>query len=150
MRCVHHSTLQQAWYIRRSAVGSTNFSKNSLCLWRYLKTILKYKLTYMPGRNCAFFGCATSQKHGLSLFKIPSLCDDDGEHTVALKTKAREEWLRLILRTREMTPALKKRIEANNIFVCEVHFKPDCILTSKLQNVIIFAYIYFALDIYIL
>ena len=52
--------------------------------------------------------------------------------------------------TREMTPALKKRIEANNIFVCEVHFKPDCILTSKLQNVIIFAYIYFALDIYIL
>ena len=45
---------------------------------------------------------------------------------------------------------VKKRIEANNIFVCEVHFKPDCILTSKLQNVIIFAYIYFALDIYIL
>ena len=119
-------------------------------VWRYLKTILKYKLTHMPGRNCAFFGCATSQKHGLSLFKIPSLRDDDGEHTVALKTKAREEWLRLILRTREMTPALKKRIEANNIFVCEVHFKPDCILTSKLQNVIIFAYIYFALDIYIL
>ena len=104
----------------------------------------------MSGRNCAFFACATSQNHGLSLFKIPSLCDDDGEHTVALKTKAREVWLRLILRTRQMTPALKKRIEANNIFVCEVHFKPDCILTSKLQNFIIFAYIYFALDIYIL
>ena len=40
---------------------------------------MKYKLTYMPGRNCAFFGCATSEKHGLSLFKIPSLRDDDGE-----------------------------------------------------------------------
>ena len=89
MRCVYHSTLQQAWYIRRSAVGSTNFSKNSLCLWRYLKTILKYKLTYMPGRNCAFFGCVTSQKHGLSLFKIPSLRDDDGQHTVAHKSQGR-------------------------------------------------------------
>ena len=44
---------------------------------------------------------------------------------------------------------VKKRIEANNIFVCEVHLKPDCILTCKLQRVIIFAYIYFALDIYI-
>ena len=61
----------------------------------------------MPGRNCAFFGCATSQKHGLSLFKIPSLRDADSEHTVALKTKAREEWLRLILRTRETTLELK-------------------------------------------
>ena len=90
----------------------------------------------MPGRNCAFFGCATSQKHGLSLFKIPSLRDDDSEHTVALKTKAREEWLRLILRTREKTPALKKRIEANNIFVCELHFKPDCILTSKFMFIL--------------
>ncbi len=87
----------------------------------------------MPGRNCAFFGCATSQKHKLSLFKIPSLRDDDSEHTISLKTKAREEWLRLILRTREKTPELKKRIEANNIFVCELHFKPDCILTSKLM-----------------
>ena len=104
----------------------------------------------MPGRKCACFGCATSQKHGLSLFKIPSLLDDDSEHTVDLKTKAREEWLRLLLRTRDMTPAIKKRIEANNSFVCELHCKPDCILTSKLQNVIIFAYIYFALDIYTL
>ena len=90
----------------------------------------------MPGRNCAFFGCETSQKHGLSLFKIPSL-RHDSEHTVALKTKAREEWLRLILRTREKTPALKKRIEANNIFaVCELYFKPDCILTNKFMFIL--------------
>ena len=90
----------------------------------------------MPGRNCAFFGCATSQKHGLSLFKIPPLRDDDSENTVPLKTKAREDWLRLILRTREKTPALIKRIEANNIFVCELHFKPDCILTSKFMFIL--------------
>ena len=90
----------------------------------------------MPGRNCTFFGSTTSQKHGLSLFKIPSVRDDDSEHTVSLKTKAREEWLRLILRTREKTPALKDRIEANNIFVCELHFKPDCILTSKFMFIL--------------
>ncbi len=28
----------------------------------------------------------------------------DGEHSKALKRKAREEWIRLITRTREMTP----------------------------------------------
>ena len=94
----------------------------------------------MPGRNCAFFGCPTSQKHGLSLFKIPATRNDDSEHTVALKTKAREEWLRLILRTRELTAELKKRIEASNLYVCELHFKPDCILTSKFELI-------FALDI---
>jgi hypothetical protein len=91
----------------------------------------------MPGRNCAFFGCPTSQKHGLSLFKIPAPRDDDSEHTVALKTKAREEWLRLILRTREMTVELKKRIEASNLYVCELHFKPDCILTSKFELIFV-------------
>ena len=47
----------------------------------------------MPGCNCAFFGRPTSQKHGLSLFKIPVVRDDDSEHTVVLKTKAREKWL---------------------------------------------------------
>ena len=100
----------------------------------------------MPGRNFAFFGCPTSQKHGLSLSKIPATREDDSEHTVGLKTKAREEWLRLILRTREMTTELKKRIEASNLYVCELHFKrelhfkPDCILTSKFELI-------FALDI---
>ena len=90
----------------------------------------------MPGQNCAFFGCPTSRKHGLSLFKIPSVRVDESEVTKVAKRKAREEWLRLILRTREMTPDLKKRIEANNIFVCERHFKPESILTSKFLAVV--------------
>ena len=106
MRCVHHSTPNQVWFMHRSTVIFT--AKNSPCLWRYLKQISKLKLKYMPARNCAFFGCATSQKHKLSLFKIPSLRDDDSEHTISLKTKSREEWLRLILRTREKTPEFKK------------------------------------------
>jgi hypothetical protein len=84
----------------------------------------------MPGSNCAFFGCPTSRSHKLSLFRIPTVAAADGEHTKYLKRKAREEWLRLLLRTRQMTPELKIRIETNNIYICELHFKPECILTG--------------------
>ena len=49
------------------------------------------------------------------LSKLPIIATADGEHTIALKQKAREYWLRLILRTRELTPDLKRRIEVNNI-----------------------------------
>ena len=85
----------------------------------------------MGGGNCAFYGCPTSGKYNLSLFRIPSVSPSGSEHTNELKGKAREEWIRLILRTRETTKELKKRIEANNIFVCERHFKPECIITGK-------------------
>ncbi|CAB4042702.1 Transposable element P transposase [Paramuricea clavata] len=63
----------------------------------------------------------------LSLFKIPFPARDDGDETVKLKSDARKEWLRVILRTRENTPELKKRINENNIFLCELHFKPELI-----------------------
>jgi hypothetical protein len=86
----------------------------------------------MPGANCAFFGCSTSRRHaGYSLFKIPVVGAGDGEETAESKRKARGEWLRLILRTREMTKALKSQIEANNIHICELHFKPECITVCK-------------------
>ena len=85
----------------------------------------------MGGGNCAFYGCPTSGKHNLSLFRIPSVSASGSEHTNELKRKAREEWIRLILRTRQTTADLKKRIEANNIFVCERHFKSECIISGK-------------------
>ena len=85
----------------------------------------------MGGGNCAFYGCPTSGKHNLSLFRIPSVSASGSEHTNELKRKAGEVWIRLILRTRETTKELKKEIEANNIFVCERHFKPECIITGK-------------------
>ncbi len=47
----------------------------------------------MLGRNCAFFGCPSSQKHKLSLFQIPVPSAKQSEHTAALKRKSREEWL---------------------------------------------------------
>ena len=71
----------------------------------------------MPGRNCAFFGCPTSQKHKLSLLQIPVVSAKQSEYTAAIKKKSREEWLKIILRTREMTPELKTRIDNNNIYM---------------------------------
>lgn len=86
----------------------------------------------MPGANCAFFGCFSSgEKKGIALFKIPVVSASDGEHSKALKKQAREEWLRLITRTREMTPDLKKQIERDTIHLCELHFKPECITIRK-------------------
>ena len=85
----------------------------------------------MGDGNCAFYGCPTSGKHNLSLFRIPSVSASGSEHTNELKRKAREDWTRLILRTRETTKELKKEIEADNIFVCKRHFKPECIITCK-------------------
>ena len=85
----------------------------------------------MPGENCAFFGCSTSRKHGIALFKLPSPRADESTETTRLKTNARESWLNLILRTRQLTSELKARIEKNNIYVCERHFKPECIIECK-------------------
>lgn len=86
----------------------------------------------MPGRNCAFFGCPTSQKHKLSLFQIPVVSVKQSEYTASIKKKSREEWLKIILRTREMTPELKTRIDNNNIYVCERHFKAECIQSGRI------------------
>ena len=83
------------------------------------------------GGNCAFFGCPTSRKHKISLFRVLSIRAFDGEHRKEIKLKARKECLRFVLRTCELTPELKKRIEANNIVICERHFKSECILTGR-------------------
>ena len=85
----------------------------------------------MPGANCVFFAALAAEKKGIALFKIPVVSASDGEHSKALTTKAREEWLRLITRTREMTPDLKRQIDASTIHFCELHFKPECITVRK-------------------
>ena len=44
----------------------------------------------MPGTDCAFYGCHTSRKSQISLFKILVVRAANSEHTEDLKTKARE------------------------------------------------------------
>ena len=85
----------------------------------------------MIGSNSALYGCPTSRTHQFAIFKIPVLGAADGEETAAKKRNAREEWLRIILRTRGKTPDLQKQIDGNKIFICERHFKAECILTCK-------------------
>ena len=74
----------------------------------------------MPGSNCAFYSCSTRRKHKLSLLRIPTVAVSYSDHTRSLKQNARAEWLRLVLRTRELMPKLQKRIDANNVYICAV------------------------------
>jgi hypothetical protein len=72
-----------------------------------------FRSNAMPSANCALFGCPTIRKSSLSL--------NNGDETYkALKVTAHKEWLRVVLRTREMTPDLKKRsdVDENNLFLC--------------------------------
>ena len=55
--------------------------------------------------------------------KIPTVSATVGQETASQKRKARDEWLRLLLRTREITDHLKQRIGKNNIYLCDLHFK---------------------------
>ena len=124
---VHHITnlLSSRYQIAIRKSFSIAAASNSR---RFPKAICDYN--GMPGRNCAFFGCSSSQKHKISLFQIPVVSAKQSEYTASLKKKCREEWLKIILRTREMTVELKERIEKNNIYICERHFKAECILTG--------------------
>ena len=71
----------------------------------------------MTGSNCAFYGCGVNRKHQVAIFKIPSIGATCSEHTKKLKIKAREEWLRLILRTREVTADFKKKRSKKTKFI---------------------------------
>ena len=77
----------------------------------------------MVGSNCALYGCPMSRTHNFPIFKIPVVGTAKGEETTAKKRTAYEEWLQIILRT--------KQIERSKVFLCEHHFKPECILTCK-------------------
>jgi hypothetical protein len=92
----------------------------------------------MPGGNCVLYGCCSSGRYNVSLFKIPSLRKDESEYTAAIKVKARQEWINVILQNRTLTPELKERIEKNKVSFCELHFKHDCILESKFVLFVMF------------
>lgn len=84
----------------------------------------------MPRGNCVLYGCCSNGRYNVSLFKIPTLRKDESECIAAIKIKAREEWINVILQNRTLTPKLKERIEKSKVSFCELHFKPDCILES--------------------
>ena len=69
----------------------------------------------MVGCNCALYGCPISRTHEFAILK--SLLS--AQLMLNKKRNAREEWLRIILRTREKTADLQKQIDENKNFLCE-------------------------------
>ena len=71
----------------------------------------------MVGSNCALYGCRTSRTREFAILKSLLLA----QLMLNKKRNAREEWLRIILRTREKTADLQKQIDENkNSFVKKI------------------------------
>ena len=71
---------------------------------------LDVELNAMPSENLAFYGCPTSQKLGILLFKIPSVCADESREKTDSTNNERQAWLNLVLRIRELTLELEKKL----------------------------------------
>ena len=54
--------------------------------------------------------------------------------TKAKKETARKEWLRVVSQTRGLTPDLRKRIEANSLFLCQLHLKQSSSLIVSIES----------------
>ena len=73
----------------------------------------------MPGANCAIYGCGTNRRHvGVGIFRILRGKDDLSEET-------RKAWLNVITRDRVVDKDLQQRIDKNELFVCEKHFRKE-------------------------
>ena len=46
---------------------------------------------------------------------------------VVNRNEARQKWLEIIFRIREITQEIKRRTANNNIYACERHFKNECV-----------------------
>ena len=78
--------------------------------------------------NCAFYNCFHSRRYkGISLFQIPVYRPSDSEFTLTRKQEARQGWMDAILRTRQLDADLRHQIESNSVYICEIHFKDNCI-----------------------
>ena len=124
--CAH---IQKALYVCYKSCIRKLYHKElfqSDAFWLYLQTIVwRYGWHKL---HC--FWLFDKQKTQIFTFQNSCCWPGDSEITSVLKRKACEEWLLLILRTREVMTGIKEQIEANNVHICELHFKPECILTS--------------------
>ena len=73
----------------------------------------------MPGANCAIFGCGTSRKQKISIFKLPNPAKGE------FYKKWNRATLNIITRDRVVDEKLKKLIHENKLFICERHFDED-------------------------
>jgi hypothetical protein len=77
----------------------------------------------MVGCNCALYGYPTNRTHEFEILKSLLLA----QLMLNKKRNASEEWLRIILRTREKKADLQKQIDENKTFLCDRDLFPECI-----------------------
>ena len=79
----------------------------------------------MPGENCAIYGCSSSRRNkGISLWKLPTPNTD-------FNKKWRADLLNIVLKDRVMDSNLKRQIETDRIYICELHFGQDQLYICK-------------------
>jgi hypothetical protein len=85
--------------------------------------------------NCAFYSCFHSRRYkDVSLFQIPEPRSSDSEFTSQRKQEARKGWIDAILRTRQLDADLKKQIENNIIYICEIHLRMSILNVLLKEN----------------
>ena len=94
----------------------------------------------MPGANCAIFGCGTSRKQKISIFKLPNPAKGE------FHKKCYRDILNIITRNRVVDEKLKKLIHENKLFICERHFDEDQIYSHCKFKISKFLF-YFSNDI---
>ena len=79
----------------------------------------------MPGSNGAFHGCSIRRKYKLLLYRVSAVFASGSDSKLQSKMRVQNNILkrhRKIFRTTKLTPQLQKRIDANNVFACELPF----------------------------
>ena len=76
------------------------------------------EIDIMPGANCSVFGCPTSRRHNISIFKLPTPKNEFNKNW-------REDILKVITRDRVVDPKFKNQIVNDRVYICERHFNEN-------------------------
>ena len=86
----------------------------------------------MPGDNCSIYGCTVlrrSNHKGVAIFKVPS---GDTE----FEKNWREKLVSIITRDRVIDAALRQRINASKLYICQHHYREDQILEHATRKTV--------------
>ena len=90
----------------------------------------------MPGANCSMYGCSTSRKNkDISIFRVTR-----GKDEFSLNWRKKLE--SVITRDRVLDENLRRQIENQTLYICQLHFSEDSIYYGKLLNISFCVFIY--------
>ena len=87
----------------------------------------------MPGENCSILNCPVSRKaqyKGVGIYKVPS-------GTNEFESTWRDKLVAVVVRLREVDPALKEKIQKKRIFICQRHFRDDQIVHHRSRTTLV-------------